>query len=100
LSVSRIEALTDLGFIWETPQDRWADAVNELCEFRERHGHLDIPIDYVASGGFRLGEWAQKRRADYPAHRLPRHHVLELERLGFDWPRRPVPKRSREVVSN
>jgi hypothetical protein len=98
LSATRIETLSALGFIWATPQDRWAEAVAQLTEFREQHGHLVVPIDYVTSSGFHLGEWVQKRRSDYPAHRLPRGRVLELNRLGFDWSRPRLQKASKAIA--
>jgi Helicase associated domain len=55
----------------------WDSYVNELVEFRELHGHVNVPIAY--SGG--LGLWLQTQQV---RRTLPGDKIRDLKLLGVD----------------
>ena len=43
---SRIERLDEIGFIWDKRDQVWQQRMNELREFRAKHGHDNVPKNY------------------------------------------------------
>lgn len=91
----RVRLLEDLGFRWaEAPQTHtWKDRYDDLCKFRELHGHCNVPRAYRPDPS--LGRWVHAQRASYfqmkrgPKKRrnMPDERRRMLEDIGFEWRR-------------
>ena len=85
----RTQQLEELGFRWGTRQpDKakmrpWEVRFQELKDFKEEHGHCDIPSKHP--GG--LGIWVECQRLQKESHRLNTGWIQKLEELGFHWGR-------------
>ena len=76
--------LEELGFQWRMAgSDRWELRFRELKEFKEEHGHCDVPQKHP--GG--LGIWAnnQRRGGKTGSQRCNAERSQKLEELGFQW---------------
>ncbi|MEW1551597.1 helicase associated domain-containing protein [Streptomyces tsukubensis] len=51
-------------------------------DFRDRHGHADIPQSHIAPGGENLGTWLSNRKADVRNGRLAPDRIRALLDLG------------------
>merc|ERR1719265_2072046 len=66
---------------YERIQDvSWQAQFNDLKAYKEEHGHLDVPYDYVSRRGFKLGSWVRRMRH---ATKLTAIQRSRLEALGF-----------------
>ncbi|GHD20263.1 helicase [Streptomyces finlayi] len=73
--------------------DYWRSGLAAAIRYAEevaKNGELKVPYDYVtpaewAPGGFPLGTWLKRQRADYRAGDLAPERVRELEKLGVVW---------------
>ena len=43
LTRDRIEAMTELGFVWDKREDQWQIKYQQLKAFGEEHGHYNVP---------------------------------------------------------
>ncbi|HEY6169683.1 MAG TPA: helicase associated domain-containing protein, partial [Verrucomicrobiae bacterium] len=95
LAVERITRLDAVGFQWEdagrsgaaSPEDecesRWDEMFDQLRQFKERHGHCDVP-----RGGpehWLLARWALRQRGYHRRGELAAARKEKLEALGFAW---------------
>ncbi|KAL9186670.1 hypothetical protein ACHAXT_005908 [Thalassiosira profunda] len=81
LTEERKHALEEVGFDYGAKKtDRWDFHLEELKEYREQHGHCDVPQSYDVDG-VRLGKWVSKQRVQQKAGRLPREKVDLLQQL-------------------
>ncbi|MFC8717078.1 Helicase associated domain protein [Kitasatospora sp. NPDC057198] len=53
--------------------------------YRDEHGHLAVPHEYVDSYGFTLGEFISGQRSAYHRGELPPEWIAELDALGMIW---------------
>jgi hypothetical protein len=95
LSPEKLTVLEQLEFPWDDnlQKAQWQRRYNELCAFRQQHGHCRVPANH----GNGLGVWVRNQRRECAKHRGTTHrstrtavenHRLELlQRLGFEWPR-------------
>ena len=67
--------LDSLGMDWTVP-DPWEEKYQELAEYRNAHGHCDVPGDYGA-----LGRWVSDLRKRPPKDGRRKR----LDDLGFEW---------------
>ena len=85
LDAGQIQKLEELGFQWRiiTKSARWEERLQELKNFKEKHGHCDVPSAHP--GG--LGGWVrdQRRTGHEGGRRLGDDQIQELEELGFQW---------------
>merc|ERR1712107_110723 len=65
LRKDRIELLERLGFQWEIQQENWdrlwMESYNNLLEFQDKHGHLQVP-DKKVNGWSILYDWCGFQR--------------------------------------
>ena len=83
-NAERTKKLEELGFQWRMAgSDRWELRFRELKEFKEEHGHCDVPQKHP--GG--LGIWAnnQRRGGKEGSQRCNAERSQKLEELGFQW---------------
>jgi hypothetical protein len=84
LPAERIAALDALNIDWNPTQSSWEEKLSVLREFRERNGHLLVPIDYVADG-MNIGRAVTRWRSAYRRGTLDPDRVDQLEQLGMVW---------------
>jgi hypothetical protein len=85
----RIKELESLGFEWDKHGTAWGYHLNELADYREIHGHCNVPTKY--SENTKLGTWVGNQRCQYKLHLegkaspMTTFRIKELEKLGFEW---------------
>lgn len=90
LTPERVELLNQIGMVWDVP-DYYFEKNYALClEYYRKHGNLDIPSQYVAPDGTRLGNWLHSLRTASKSKSTKRAELTEtqkarLEELGFVW---------------
>jgi hypothetical protein len=85
LGQHQVEELTALSFDWDPTNTHWENMFSQLVEYKERHGHCNVPqrsYDYPE-----LATWVRTQRI---AMREERPSFLgqrkeRLEELGFTW---------------
>lgn len=90
------ERLEAMGFLWNaegvwrayrlapggtTPA--WEFRFQQLLAFKERHGHLHLPLRLPENE--ELGRWASKQRNARRSGTLRRELILRLDAVGFEW---------------
>ncbi|WP_326756841.1 Helicase associated domain protein [Streptomyces hirsutus] len=63
--------------------------------YRDEHGHLDVPADYIAPTGYTLGTFITTMRDAVKASRLEADWIAELDALGMIWDKHDAAWRSR-----
>lgn len=56
-----------------------------LLAFREEHGHLAVPVEYVDAYGFATGTFVQSQREAYRRGDLDDDWIVELNAIGMIW---------------
>eukprot|EP00984_Skeletonema_dohrnii_P014666 scaffold6187_cov113-Skeletonema_dohrnii-CCMP3373.AAC.2 len=60
MDLRRKKLLDDVDFVWDAVAHTWITRYEELCDFRQEHGHCVVP----RSNG-RLGAWVEKMRIEH-----------------------------------
>ncbi|CAJ1954215.1 unnamed protein product [Cylindrotheca closterium] len=83
LSNAQVELLDDIGFEWvpNPLDDEWRAKYNELVDFRNKHGHLWVPV------GTPIYLWMrrQKNRRAGRGRALSEDQIRLLDDIGFSW---------------
>ena len=88
LSEDRIKLLEGIGIQWESVQERtWHDYYRKVKEYFAENEQHNIPKDYVADDGKRLGVWIYSQRQAYSKNKLSKEKTKLLEDIGFSWQR-------------
>ena len=87
LSQSFILSLNALEMDWEPAQRRRFARLEELRAFKEKEGHIQVPV------GGSLERWIRRMRALYQKGKLEDDIVQELDKLGMVCAPRSVQKR-------
>jgi len=85
LSAERLDALDELGFVWDAHQEAFDRGFAELVAYVEANGDARVSKRDVLPSGFRLGAWCQKRRLERKVRTLSAERVAALDALGFVW---------------
>ncbi len=90
ITQERKELLNSIGMIWDVKEFLWEEKYSVAKKYFEDHGHLDIPDNYVAEDGMRLGKWISYIRNQYNgkvagAGKLTRQQIDKLEAIGMTW---------------
>ncbi|CAJ1954156.1 unnamed protein product [Cylindrotheca closterium] len=91
MTQERSVELDNLGFVWSAQKALWKTRLLELKDFKEFHGHCNVPIYFPANRT--LGLWVQKQRKEYMKRKnkgedkslMTQERIIELEKLGFLW---------------
>ncbi|MEZ7005849.1 Helicase associated domain protein [Streptomyces sp. AD55] len=83
LRPDRIEALDELGMLWDTPDLPWYRFLDELRAFHRRFGHVLVSQSYTTPDGYRLGNKINSVRSN--THRVPAFVRRALDDLGMVW---------------
>ena len=85
LSKELIERLETVEFVWDLKVTLWKKMFTNLCNYREKHGHCNVPSEYSQSPD--LGRWVGTQRYVYKKGNLSKERVEMLENIGFIWSR-------------
>jgi hypothetical protein len=61
--------------------DRWERRFQELVEFKEMHGHCNVPILWPENP--KLGRWVDNQRKFFRDGKLSKEREQRLRKLGF-----------------
>jgi hypothetical protein len=67
----------------------WEDRLSELADYRNIHGHCNVPKNY--NENTKLAKWVTTQRYQYGLHlegkasHMTTFRIQELESLGFEW---------------
>jgi hypothetical protein len=61
LTTDRMVRLSALGMIWNIPAASWDESYQQLVEFKEKHGHTNVPTDAKDP----LAVWVHIQRREY-----------------------------------
>lgn len=73
-----------MGTSEQEQQQRWKQWLDALAEYRDAHGHTDMPSTFVTSDGRKLGKWLAHCHRRHLQGRLPADLAADLIALGVD----------------
>ena len=83
LKEERRQILEEIGFEWNYQENKfeqqWNDHYQELVEFHDKHGHVDVPGDYST-----LYWWLYLQRTQHANNKLESDRKELLEKIGVD----------------
>lgn len=89
INVDRIKILDNVGFVWDSHEATWQERLAALSEFKNEHGHCEVPSKYQPNP--QLATWVKCQRRQYklflegqPSN-ITAERISELERFGFKW---------------
>lgn len=88
----RKEKLDSLGFQWEIFDSLFADHLEKLKLYRDKHGDCLVPSEHPE-----LGSWVTRLRMLRKEGKLPEDRQQKLEELGFVW-RTGITKEGAELL--
>lgn len=91
LSIEQINQLNQIGMIWDDNEAQWQHHYNEAAKYFDENGHLNVPVDYVTTNGFALGQWLASLRAARRGLlrvKLTEDYISKLNLIGMRWENR------------
>jgi hypothetical protein len=85
----RLRALEGLDFAWDAFDALWKQRLSELANYRDIHGHCNVPTNYRENKS--LGTWVRTQKVQYQHKKLGnKSHMTDsrlqaLEGLDFVW---------------
>ena len=62
LTEEQIKRLDELSFCWAgLHKNTWDKTYEAACDYRKKHGNLNIPVAYVTADGLALGRWIRRQ---------------------------------------
>jgi hypothetical protein len=92
LGSHQVALLDQIGFDWSLRKKTmvsWESMYDRLLAFRDEHHHTRVPAKWQPFP--KLGKWVSRMR--YEREKLDPERVSLLERINFDWSRRPIHRR-------
>lgn len=92
LTSERVSLLESIGFLKQSAsvnKSTWTKRLEELKEYKEQHGHTNVPRHYTANP--KLGRWVDTQRTSHRLLQLGKSSPLTQERsdmlndIGFEW---------------
>lgn len=80
---SRVQALDQVGFHWQSSRSNWASHLEELEKFIKQHGHSFVPMYYPENP--ELATWVRNLRKDCRRKAVSQSRIDQLTKLGFDF---------------
>jgi Helicase associated domain len=113
LTDDRQQALTILGFVFDSHSVIWEERFQELVEFKRVNGHTNVPSTHP---NHRLSVWVQCQRRrrklmkdnrgdptqqqDSQAYQIKKSRAERLQQLGFVWERRKRQQQGRIMAES
>lgn len=90
LTPERIDALNRIGMVWDILDYLWEKNYMAAVEYYRQYGNLDVPSNYVAANGTRLGAWLcriRQLRSGKSTKGLPptEEQIARLDKIGMVW---------------
>jgi hypothetical protein len=89
MSDERVQALEEIGFVWDSHSACWDEKLEELLQYREVHGHCNVPSRFAENR--QMAVWVKRQRRQYKfycegkASSMTEERIAILEGLGFQW---------------
>jgi len=83
LTAERINALENIGMVWNTVDFIWEENYAEAVRYSKIHGNLDVPVKYVTESGMKLGQWITNLRRRVVSGEMPEEKLKRLQAIGF-----------------
>lgn len=83
LTAEDIQKLDEIDFVWEGKIDWFNNSYNNLMKYKNEHGNLDMPHDYINEEGMHLGQQIRMLREKYKTGELTPEQRLALDNLSF-----------------
>uniref|UniRef100_A0A7S2Y8D8 Helicase-associated domain-containing protein n=1 Tax=Entomoneis paludosa TaxID=265537 RepID=A0A7S2Y8D8_9STRA len=96
MTEDRVQALEEIGFIWDSQGAAWSERLEELRSYRGQFGHCNVPSNY--SENPQLATWVKCQRRQYKLYQeqkpsnMTAERITELGALGFEWELRSYKK--------
>ena len=90
LTEERIEVLNKMGMIWSVPDYLWEENYAEALRFYREKGHLNVPSNYCAQNGLKIGAWIRRQR-DLRSGKIKNgvpptaEQIARLDEIGMVW---------------
>ncbi|KAJ1455901.1 helicase associated domain-containing protein [Pelagophyceae sp. CCMP2097] len=81
----RVERLEAVAFEWDPFAKGWDAHFELLTAYRAAHGDCNVPSNFVAAGGTKLGPWVRLQRQAHKAGEMRPERVERLEAVKFVW---------------
>lgn len=89
LTPEKEERLNSIGMVWNVISSQWEENYLAAVKYFNSHGNLDIPSNYIAENGIKLGNWIvhlrQKRLGKSKGSPLSNEQILRLNKIGMIW---------------
>lgn len=90
LTEERIAELDKMGMIWNIPDYLWEENFAGALDFYRQNGHLNIPAEYCAPNGLKIGTWIRRQRALRAGKAktgVPptEEQIARLDEIGMNW---------------
>jgi superfamily II DNA or RNA helicase len=96
LTREQVELLDQLNFTWEHhPRGTWEQTFEELVQYKEKHGHCDVPTN---DPNRKLARFVNTMRTRRNSGRLSVERIAKLETIGFAWASTAWKKKFDELV--
>ncbi|MHB1350894.1 MAG: DEAD/DEAH box helicase [Desulfobulbaceae bacterium] len=83
LTAEQVEHLDKLGFRWNVHDEKWAERLEELTQFKEQHGHCNVELVVDEKDG--LLAWVKGQRTLLASGGLSTERKELLDNIGFPW---------------
>jgi hypothetical protein len=77
--------LNEIGFLWNAHKGNWDTMFSALKQFKQREGHLRVPVLHVEDDGQKLGDWIHTQRKLEKNGKLVPEKERRLNEIGFIW---------------
>lgn len=93
LTKERMLALDEIGMIWSVPDYLWEENYAGALYFYKKNGHLNVPADYCAPNGLKIGTWIRRQRKLRAGKikdgvPLTAEQIARFDELGMLWKNR------------
>ncbi|GAB6269650.1 MAG: hypothetical protein STSR0002_23920 [Smithella sp.] len=85
LSSDRIRRLEEIGFTWDTLDEKFEKGFQETLLYKERTGNANAPDKYKTHEGYKLGIWQGVQKNNYKKGKISSDRIKRLENIGFKW---------------
>lgn len=85
LTEERIAELDKIGMVWVAPDYFFEKNFSAALEYLHTNGDLDVPADYVAQNGIRLGVWIRNLRTAKRKGTLDEKQISRLDEINMIW---------------
>ena len=65
MAAERVARLEALGFVWESHEAAWEEALAHLEQYVAAHGNARVPQGFKTEDGYRLGQWVNNQRSNH-----------------------------------